>query len=421
MNETAPIIRAVRLWGWGSRRGTPVPGRFRHAMAVLLLSLVSQFVVMPTAGLAADPLVSEADAQAGWISLFDGETLFGWVNRTTADWQVREGAICVSEGPVGLLHTSSQFGDFELELEFRAGAATNSGVFVHTPPQPTDPAVDCYEVNIAPADNPFPTGSIVQRQRGKTPTLDEQAWQAMRIEVSGGTVTVSVNGDEISRYVDPRPLGRGYIGLQHNTGAVAFRALRLRPLGLAPLLTGSDLEGWRTYPQMASTFSRTPSGELHVVGGRGQLETEATFADFVLQLSYRTQGPGMNSGIFFRCLPGQEMMGYESQIHHGYEAGDRTRPVDFGTGGIFRRQPARRVVGDDQVWCHKTLIAVGPHVSVWVNGHQVTAWTDTRPPDENPRRGRRLAAGTLILQGHDPTTDLLFRDLRAGELPPRHR
>ena len=45
--------------------------------------------------------------------------------------------------------------------------------------------------------------------------------------------------------------------------------------------------------------------------------------------------------------------------------------------------------------------------------------TDTRPPHDNPRNGLRTAAGTLMLQGHDPTTDLSFRKIQAAELPPR--
>jgi hypothetical protein len=48
---------------------------------------------------------------------------------------------------------------------------------------------------------------------------------------------------------------------------------------------------------------------------------------------------------------------------------------------------------------------------------QVVDWTDEREPADNPREGRRLEAGHLILQGHDPTTDLNFRNLRIAELP----
>jgi hypothetical protein len=113
------------------------------------------------------------------------------------------------------------------------------------------------------------------------------------------------------------------------------------------------------------------------------------------------------------------MNGYECQIHNGYKDGDRTQPVDCGTGGIFRRQDARRVVADDREWFHLTLAADGPHMAAWVNGYQVSDWTDDRPPHDNPRNGLRLKPGTIMIQGHDPTTDLNFRNLQIAEIPPR--
>ena len=67
----------------------------------------------------------------------------------------------------------------------------------------------------------------------------------------------------------------------------------------------------------------------------------------------------------------------------------------------------------------KTIVASGPHVSVWVNGFQVTDWSDTRKPDPNPRRGLRLESGTIIFQGHDPTTDIDLKDIKVKELSAR--
>jgi uncharacterized protein with LGFP repeats len=93
--------------------------------------------------------------------------------------------------------------------------------------------------------------------------------------------------------------------------------------------------------------------------------------------------------------------------------------VDFGTGGIYGFQPARKVVASDHEWFTKTIVANGRHMAVWVNGYQVSDWTDPRPPSDNPREGCRLKAGILSLQGHDPTTDLSFRNLRIAEYPTR--
>ena len=58
-------------------------------------------------------------------------------------------------------------------------------------------------------------------------------------------------------------------------------------------------------------------------------------------------------------------------------------------------------------------------MAAWVNGYQVSDWVDRRKPNKNPRRGLRLEPGTIMIQGHDPTTDLLFRNLRISELPKR--
>ncbi|MGH7202800.1 MAG: 3-keto-disaccharide hydrolase, partial [Planctomycetaceae bacterium] len=179
------------------------------------------------------------------------------------------------------------------------------------------------------------------------------------------------------------------------------------------IFNGSDLTGWRELPGSKSEFT-VKNGAIHVAGGRGFLETQETFGDFLLQAQVRTNGEHLNSGIFFRTIQGTDD-GYEVQIHNGHKDGDRTRPVDQGTGAIFRRQPARRVVSHDGEWTAITLVAAGDHFATWVNGFPVVDWTDTRGPSENPREGRRLEAGHITLQGHDPTTDLDFRELRIAE------
>ena len=145
-------------------------------------------------------------------------------------------------------------------------------------------------------------------------------------------------------YTDPAPLRRGHIGLQYNGGKAEFRNIKLKPLGLASLFNGKDLTGWKEFPKLKSKFTVTPEGWLNVQNGKGQLETVGQFGDFVLQLECVSNAKNLNSGLFFRCIPGDEMNGYESQIHNGFKDGDRSKPIDCGTGGIFRRVNARLVV-----------------------------------------------------------------------------
>lgn len=368
---------------------------------------------------AAEPALPRDLLEAGWIQLFDGQTLFGWSPVGEASWEVVDGAIRTGGEQPGFLMSTTEFADFELHLEFRAAAETNSGVFLRSAEEPTDPAKDCVELNIAPADNAYPTGSLVARQQADLPAAEfPQAgrWHTFAVTAKGNRWTVRLDGEEINHYEGRSPL-RGHLGLQAKRGPIAFRNIRLRPLDLQPMLAGDDLAGWKTDQAGDSRFEITPAGELHMLGGRGQLESEAKYADFVMQLECKVRGDGLNSGVFFRSIPGDFQNGYESQISNATVDGDRSRPADHGTGGIFRRQEARRVVADDHRWFTKTIVADGPHMAIWVDGYAVTDWTDDRPADENPRRGQRVSAGTIILQGHDPTTDLLFRNLRIVELP----
>ena len=353
----------------------------------------------------------------GWIALLDGESLFGWKHENQADWRVEQGAIVVEKGEKGLLVTTTQFADYVLRLQFRCEPATNSGVFLATPLDPGDVTTDCYELNIAGMDNPFPTGSLVNRQ-AVTEDLHRADWQSYEVRVENGHVVVQLDGQQVLDYTDPNPVRRGHIGLQLNQGKVEFRNIQLKPLEMQSLFNGEDLQGWITYPEMPSQFTADKeTGSLNVVNGRGQLETRQSYGDFVMQLEFITHAAGLNSGVFFRCIPGEQMNGYECQIHNGFKDGDRSQPVDCGTGGFFRRQNARRVVADELKWSPMTIIADGPHMAAWVNGYQVSDWTDTRGPDPNPRKGLRLEPGTIMIQGHDPTTNLSFRNLRIAELP----
>ena len=364
------------------------------------------------------PLSEEMIAE-GWISLFDGESLFGWQAVTKANWKAEKGELRVSEGKRGLLRTTAQFDDFELTFEYKADERTNSGVFLRTSPKPGSVTKDCYEWNIAsPKDHKHPTGALVNRAKTEF-EVSHNNWHRVRILCDGDKVQSWVDDEETVDYLDPNPVGRGYIGLQFNSGQIAFRNIFLKPLNSNQLLVGKNLDQWKTDQKLKSKFEITDTGELQILGGKGQIESKGQYGDFIFSMQCKTNAEGLNSGVFYRCIPGDVMNGYESQIQNKFNNGDRTDPVDCGTGGIFRRVNSRYVNADDKEWFSKTIIATGPHVSVWVNGYQVTDWTDKRKPDANPRRGLRLEKGTIIFQGHDPTTDILLKNIRAKEITPR--
>ena len=409
---------APKLPGGSNRSAAEVPGAEKQAESAAKL---------PSKDNPPPKLLSRGQIEAGWISLFDGQTLFGWQANSDLNWSVKDGVLGADEkGSPGLLLTTFELADYELHCEFRLEKGGNSGIFLRTVPKPNDPANDCYELNICDKHpQGFTTGSLVKRKKTAKAFVGEGEWKAFDVRVEGNRIEAKLGGETVIELDDDsKGLQKtGHIGLQMNGGKIEFRNVRLRPLGTRPIFDGTSLDGWRVVAGSKSEFAADDDG-IHVSNGPGFLETENTWADFALQADARTNGKHLNSGIFFRALPGTAEApsnGYELQIHHTFAGGDRTQPNDygtgFGTGAVFRRTKVRWVNADDNEWCTLTLIANGPHFSTWVNGYQVIDWTDERETDETPRKGLRTQAGHLSLQGHDATTDLHFKNLRIADLP----
>ena len=106
------------------------------------------------------------ELEAGWVRLFDGQTLFGWKANNDVAWSVKDGVVSAETGESGLLCTTSRFADYELRCDFKLATGGNSGIFLRTPMKPTDPGVDCYELNMCD-EHPsgFLTGSLVKRAK----------------------------------------------------------------------------------------------------------------------------------------------------------------------------------------------------------------------------------------------------------------
>ena len=362
------------------------------------------------------PQLTEDELRAGWISLLDGFSLFGWEIPPDANWHVSDGCIVADSGRPSLLMTPFQFADIEFRCEFHLAEGGNSGIFLRCAEQVLSPVTDTYELNLCDGHPTHGTGSFVGRYVAENVPRVEGAWHGVRVLCEGPRLQVWLDDAKIADFTDTSESIRltGTLGLQLNAGRIAFRHVAVRPLGGRDLFNGKDITGWRVVAGSKSTFD-VAEGAIQVRSGPGFLETHDTFGDFLLHAEVRTSGAGLNSGIFFRAEPGTAEApsnGYEMQIHNGILDDDLSRPADYGTGAVFRRVQARCVVARDGEWWTQTLIAQGNRIATWVNGYQVVNWRDDRLPDSNPRRGRRDAAGHISLQGHDATTDLEFRTVR---------
>jgi len=206
----------------------------------------------------------------------------------------------------------------------------------------------------------------------------------------------------------------GHTSPSNTTRFVLSDGLRSKPNNVQPL-TESD---WK--PVAGASEAKWSDGVLKLTSGVGMVETVKEYGDFILQLEYftpvRIDEEGINSGVFFRCIPGEILNGYKCQIFNSPPDEYYARFIGADTGGILRQNVGRNVGPKDGEWNYLTIAARGADVAIWVNGIQVTDWTDTREEHENPRRGKRLQPGTIQLQGHDPEMTILFRNMRIVEM-----
>jgi hypothetical protein len=367
----------------------------------------------------------------GWILLWDGETTFGWRSPNESKWSIVDGMLAPQADKPGLLVTTSPFKDYELVFDYRKKPAGKPVVLV-----------GCDAEGRAGADAAART--IFLSDFGKV------GWTRAEVEVEGGyarSIVFRPPGDlfpaptatALTRLPleDKRHDRIGHIALSGS--GVAFRNIKLIPLHSKSLFNGKDLSGWKEFPGKKSKFSVTKNGTIHLEGGPGDLQTEGQWADFVLQLDCISNGDHCNSGVFFRCIPGEFENGYEAQIRNEFTAEpkqeytieeydpkthelkgkkkEKHTAVDYGTGAIYRRAPARKELSKDREWFGMTIVASGRHIATWVNGVQAVDWTDERPIADNPRKGCRLEKGAISLQGHEAAVeDLNFRNIRIQDL-----
>ncbi len=386
----------------------------RFAMAILT-ALIAQ---AGSAQVEANAPVSREEASQGWIALFDGSTAYGWAPRGDARWAVSGDTLKVSSGGVGALVTTTHFANFTLRFEALADENASAGVAIRCPAEGPVLETNSYVVKIGDKHPSWPTGSIAGLVAGRVRRAAAGRWTAFEVRCEGNRVTVQVDGRQASQVSNPAFI-KGPVALVYSgQGSVSFRRIRLLPLGMRPLFNGKDLSGWKAVEGSQAQVSVTRDGLLSIRAGRGDLQTTEEFGDFLAQFEIMTNGDHLNSGVFFRANAGGFWSGYEAQIRNQWNGDNRSDPMDYGTGGIYNRQPARMVVSNDREWFTMTIVAHGRHIATWVNGIQVTDFTDPRPADEtNARKGARTRPGVLSIQGHDPGTDLSFRSIKVSAYP----
>ncbi len=386
----------------------------------------------------------------GWVSLFDGKSLDGWVQKNgTATYRIENGAIVgkTADGsPNSFLCTEKVYGDFDLEFEVKVDDRLNSGVQIRsqTVGGTNEGRVNGPQVEIeASGPNGAEAGYIYGEAAGGWMTPESRLvphkafkdgeWNAYRILAEGPRIRVWINGTLISDLVDLEKFEshpKGFIGLQvHGIGRgqgpfeVAWRNLRIREIHADAntaqwknLYNGRDLSGWQTtgnwIPEENGVLLIQPrEGELGWQRYTDYIWTTRTYDDFVLDLEY-SYPKGGNSGVFFRVgdLKDPVETGIEAQILDNH--GDSKQLTQHDHGGIIRTAaPTKNMSMEPGAWNHMTVVCHDSVLVVHLNGERII----DIDLDKSPASSKPLS-GYIGLQDHGRPNDIRFRNIRIMEL-----
>ena len=175
---------------------------------------------------------TEASVQngCGWMALLDGSTLDGWNVLGDGSWKMADGAV-EGDGEAGFFVTADSYGDFQLTFEFWIGEDSNSGVFIRCSDPNNVGSANSYEVNIADThENEDSRSGAIVRVVGPSQTVKTaEKWNTYDITARGEQLTVILNGITTADAKDGQ-YASGPIALQHRTGIVKFRNIRIRKL-----------------------------------------------------------------------------------------------------------------------------------------------------------------------------------------------
>ena len=190
--------------------------------------------------------------------------------------------------------------------------------------------------------------------------------------------------------------------------------------GFTSLFNGKDLSDWKS-SEHPDTFS-VENGAIVTHGARSHCFYignfhHHTFQDFELKVDVMTR-PKANGGVYIQTeyqetgWPGK---GFEIQVNNTFPGDPRL------TGSIYEVADNLGEVAKDNQWFTEDILVRGNSITVKVNDKLVAQWT--QPPGWSGSKtfpGRRIGAGTIALQAHDPGSTVYYKNIRIKPLDGVH-
>ena len=366
----------------------------------------------------------EPALEEGFVSLFNGKDLTGWVGATDG-YKVEDGVLYCDPKKGGKLMTAKEYDNFILRFDFLLYTNSNNGLGIRAPLQ-GDAAYNAMELQILDDSGSQYTklqpyqyhGSIygvVPAKRGFQKKVGQ--WNVQEVRAIGSKITVLLNGEvivdadlaTIKETMDKKAHPglhnpKGHIGwLGHGT-RVDWRNIRIKevpadyqvvkptdntpPAGFTALFNGKDLANWKGVTraekfdnplvrqkaapekraemqakadeEMRKSWHVRDGGTLYFDGKGYSLATAKDYGDFEMWVDWRLLTVRGDSGLYLRGSPQVQIWDPHNQWK-------------IGSGGLYnnKKNPSQALaIADRQIgdWNTFYIKMVGDKVTVKLNG-----------------------------------------------------
>ncbi len=366
---------------------------------------------------------AEAELEEGFVSLFNGKDLSGWIGATNG-YAVENGILYCNPKMGGKLLTEKQYDNFILRFEFLVYTNSNNGLGIRCPAA-GDAAYNGMELQILDDSGSKYTslhpyqyhGSIygvAPAKRGFQKKVG--MWNLQEVRAIGSKITVLLNGEvivdadlaTIQETMDGKQHpglhnAKGYIGWLGHGCRVDWRHIRIKevpsdytvaqptdnkaPEGFTALFTGKDLTNWKGVtrkekfdsPLVRQAATPAKRAEIQKIAdeeasqhwhirdnafyfdGKGySLATAKDYGDFEMWVDWRLLSVRGDSGLYLRGSPQVQIWDAHNQWN-------------VGSGGLYnnKNNPSKALALADRwpgEWNTFYIKMVGDKVTVKLNG-----------------------------------------------------
>ena len=218
----------------------------RTAGALLLAALAASAALLPALAAGDDKKADKKDDGSGWVQLFDGKDLKGWMvyPNGTGEWKVEDGVLVGSGKSSHLFSEGGDYTNFVYRVEAMINDGGNSGQYFRTQFGPGFPKGYEAQINSTHRD-PIRTGSLypafdphlTKEQKEKIVVYKElvppNEWFTQEVIADGNHIIIKVNGQKTVDFVDENnTYTKGHFALQQHdpTTTVKFKKIEYKPL-----------------------------------------------------------------------------------------------------------------------------------------------------------------------------------------------